>query len=170
MKSTKEAKPTSQRLFLGKDNSNRGEFDWINYYNYCRDSCHNLAQKFLTLLFQYVTFCVASVSIIGLLFEKVDRYVALGVSALSIFGSIYFLVMVQRYFDIVGNLSDLCERVERDKIFGTIEQASQFGIFHVIAKQSDFYLSRRIKFVVKLFSFTLLMIVISTFIAIFISL
>ncbi|MCR9247491.1 MAG: hypothetical protein NXI31_20865 [bacterium] len=118
-------------------------FDEQKHYDSCRDSAHGLATRFLNLLFQYVSFSVASLTAIGLLHNRVHPSVAIAIGTISIATCIYFRTIVLRYYAAARASISLCIKLEKD-LFG--KEADQRGVFSAIsAGGGRFYTSTRIK-------------------------
>lgn len=129
--------------------------EWFEYYKLCRDSTHNLAQKFLSLLFQLSTFAIGSLTLVGFLREKIRAETSVAVSVVATVCTLYFVLMMWRYYRIVGALSELCWRIECRLFPAT--QAKDYGIFHIIDSRTSFYASQSVRRVVVAYCITLLL-------------
>lgn len=127
------------------------EIDWQDYYSQCRESCHQYCQKSLTLIFQFTSFSVAAITLTALLYEKVNRVLAFVFSIAVLFGLLYFLLMIVRYYEISRVSSRVCQDIETEYLFGK-NVNEKFGMLSaVVNHKSGFFSSDRMLFVIKMY-------------------
>jgi len=142
----KSAAATDKKTILFPDG-----IDWQEYYSQCRESCHQYCAKTLTLIFQFTSFSVASISITALLYEKINKVLAFTFSLAVLFGLLYFLLMIVRYYEISRVSSQVCQDIEKEYLFGK-DNYEKFGVLSaVVNHKSGFFSSDRMEFVVKMY-------------------